>query len=463
MTKLVENIKKILKNNFYLAIIILFILELFISIWITPDRYDSAFFIQKMKEMSLSEFLSMRYNVWTSRILIEAIVCTVLSHNRLIWVMINTFMMTLIGYSIMKLFLENDKNLIKITICLILLYPLNKIATCDWGAGSINYTWPLAMLLFSSIGLKKIINGEKIKKLLYPLYFCALLYAANQEQTCVIAFGLYTMFLVISMFDYFKNKKKIRPFLIIQEIVTILGLVLIATCPGNYVRKIEEMETYFMNFQTFNIFDKFSLGLTATVNNLLVSSNVVFIVFSVISATYIFKVYKNNLYRVIALVPVVLGLAFGLFKNVLCAVFPYFQNLYDLLVLPNVMLTPTNYTNFFNFMPLIFAFVLLASITLNILLIFKNLKNNIAILIYVLGVGSRVAIGFSPTVFASTERTFLFFDFALIIISILVWKEFIKETDKSAVNARNRLAIGIGILSVLEYIHTVIYALVSQM
>ena len=463
MTKLVENIKKILKNNFYLAIIILFILELFISIWITPDRYDSAFFIQKMKEMSLSEFLSMRYNVWTSRILIEAIVCTVLSHNRLIWVMINTFMMTLIGYSIMKLFLENDKNLIKITICLILLYPLNKIATCDWGAGSINYTWPLAMLLFSSIGLKKIINGEKIKKLLYPLYFCALLYAANQEQTCVIAFGLYTMFLVISMFDYFKNKKKIHPFLIIQEIVTILGLVLIATCPGNYVRKIEEMETYFMNFQTFNIFDKFSLGLTATVNNLLVSSNVVFIVFSIISATYIFKVYKNNLYRVIALVPVVLGLAFGLFKNVLCAVFPYFQNLYDLLVLPNVMLTPTNYTNFLNFMPLIFAFVLLASITLNILLIFKNLKNNIAILIYVLGVGSRVAIGFSPTVFASTERTFLFFDFALIIISILVWKEFIKETDKSAVNARNRLAIGIGILSVLEYIHTVIYALVSQM
>ena len=463
MTKLVENIKKILKNNFYLAIIILFILELFISIWITPDRYDSAFFIQKMKEMSLSEFLSMRYNVWTSRILIEAVVCTVLSHNRLIWVMINTFMMTLIGYSIMKLFLENDKNIIKITICLILLYPLNKIATCDWGAGSINYTWPLAMLLFSSIGLKKIINGEKIKKLLYPLYFCALLYASNQEQTCVIAFGLYTVFLVISMFDYFKNKKKIHPFLIIQEIVTILGLILIATCPGNYVRKIEEMETYFMNFQTFNIFDKFSLGLTATVNNLLVSSNVVFIVFSVISATYIFKVYKNNLYRVIALIPVVLGLAFGLFKNVLCAVFPYFQNLYDLLVLPNVMLTPTNYTNFLNFMPLIFAFVLLASITLNILLIFKNLKNNIAILIYVLGVGSRVAIGFSPTVFASTERTFLFFDFALIIISILIWKEFIKETDKSAVNARERLAIVICVLSVLQYVHTVIYALVSQM
>ena len=298
---------------------------------------------------------------------------------------------------------------------------------------------------------------------MYPLYFCALLYASNQEQTCVIAFGLYTVFLIISIYDFIKNKKKIHPFLIIQEIVTILGLILIATCPGNYVRKLEEMETYFMNFQTFSLFDKFSLGLTATVNDLLVSPNVVFIVFSVISATYIFKVYKNNLYKAIALIPVVFGLAFGILKNVLCAIFPYFQNLYDLLVLPNVMLTPTNYTNFLNFIPLIFAFVLFSSITLNILLIFKNLKNNIAILIYVLGVGSRVAIGFSPTVFASTERTFLFFDFALIIISILIWKEFIKETDKSAVNARERLAIGIGILSVLQYVHTVLYALVSQM
>ena len=171
MTKIVENIKKILKNNFYLSIIILFILEFFISIWITPDRYDSAFFIQKMKEMSLSEFLGLRYNVWTSRILIEAVVCTVLSHNRLIWVMINTFMMTLIGYSIMKLFLDEDKHLIRITICLILLYPLNKIATCDWGAGSINYTWPLAMLLFSCIGLKKMITRRKNKKNIVSIIF----------------------------------------------------------------------------------------------------------------------------------------------------------------------------------------------------------------------------------------------------------------------------------------------------
>lgn len=463
MTKLVENIKKIFKNNFYLSIVILFILELFISIWVTPDRYDSAFFIQKMKEMSLGEFLSMRYNVWTSRILIEAVVCTVLSHNRLIWVLINTFMMTLIGYSIIKLFLDNNKNLIKITICLILLYPLNKIATCDWGAGSINYTWPLAMLLFSSIGLKKMVSGEKLKKYMYPLYFFSLVYACNQEQTCVIAFGLYMFFILTAIYNAIKEKKKIHPFLIIQGIVTILGLILIATCPGNYVRKIEEVETYFVNFQTFNIFDKFSLGLTATVNDLLVNSNVVFLVFTMICATYILKVYKKNLYKVIALIPLVLCLAFGIFKNVLCAMFPYFQNLYDLLVLPNVMLTPTNYTNFLNFIPLIVAFIVLGSITLNILLIFKNLKNNLAILIYILGVISRVAIGFSPTVFASTERTFLFFDFSLIIISILILKEFVKETDKNVVNARNKLTTVICVLSVLQYAHTLIYALVSQM
>ena len=108
------------------------------------------------------------------------------------------------------------------------------------------------------------------------------------------------------------------------------------------------------------------------------------------------------------------------------------------------------------------SFILFGSILLNILVIFKNLKNNIAILIYILGVASRVVIGFSPTVFVSTERTFIFFDFALIIISLLIWKEFIKENENVDVKFLNNLSTFIGILSVLQYLHTLIYVLVSQ-
>lgn len=452
-------IKNFFKSNTRIAVLILFILEFCISIWITPDKYDSEFFINQVKEMSVLNFVKMRYQTWTSRILIETLIGVILLKSRFIWVILNTIMMTILGYSILKLFVKDDnKSLTWMTICFIFLYPLNKIASCDWGAGSMNYTWPLAMLLFSAISIKKIWQGEKIAKYQYLLYSLALIFACNQEQSCAIAFGAYFIF----TFLYILKHKKAHSFLIIQCIFIILSLLFIATCPGNYARKNDEIATYYMNFVSFSMLDKISLGLTSTVNQLLLNTNVVFLVFSLVTTVYIFKQYKNNLYRAISLIPFVACLVFGVFKDIVCRAYPYFGIFCEILMNEGVMLTAENYFNFMNFLPLVLAFVILGSMLLNILLIFKNLKSNIAIVIFVLGVMSRVALGLSPTVFASTDRTFLFFEFALIIISVLIWQEFMKETDKSQIKVRSRLATFIAVLAVLQYVHTIIYTFISQ-
>lgn len=464
MTKIetvLGKIKNFFKSNIRIAVFVLFLLQLFLSIWITPDQYDSAFFIEKAQEMAVFDFVGMRYQTWTSRVIIETILCIVLPQRAIIWVILNTFMMTILGYSILKLFVkEDDKSLTWVSICLILIYPLNKIATCDWGAETINYTWPLAMLMFSSIALQKMWNGEKIKKWMYPMYSLALLFACNQEQACAIAAGLY---FVTTILIILKHKKKTNPFLFIQDGFVVLSFLLIVTCPGNYVRKAEEIATYYMDYQTLGLFDKISLGLTSTVNNLLLNTNLVFFVFSLISAVYLFRKYKNNLYRAVALIPFIACLIFGIGKDLVNKVYPYFGVFCETLNAQEAMLTPENYLNFINFIPLILAFVVLGSVALNILIIFKNLGNNVAILIYVLGLMTRIALGFSPTVFASTDRTFLFFEFALLIISILIWQEFMKETDKAQVKVRTTLATVIAVLAVLEYCHTILFVLMSQM
>lgn len=452
-------IKNFFKSNTRIAVLILFILEFCISIWITPDKYDSEFFINQVKEMSVLNFVKMRYQTWTSRILIETLIGVILLKSRFVWVILNTLMMTILGYSILKLFVKNDdKSLVWMTICFILLYPLNKIASCDWGAGSMNYTWPLAMLLFSAISIKKICNEEKIAKYQYPLYSLALIFACNQEQSCAIALGAYFVF----TFLYILKHKKVHPFFIIQCILILLSLAFVATCPGNYARKSNEISTYYADFASFSMLDKISLGLTATVNQLLLNTNVVFLVFSLVTTVYIFKQYKNNLYRAISLVPFVACLAFGVLKDIVCKMYPYFGIFCEILMKEDTMLNAENYLNFINFLPLVLAFVILGSMLLNILLIFKNLKSNVAIVIFLLGVMSRMALGFSPTVFASTDRTFLFFEFALIIISVLIWQEFMKETDKSQIKTRSRLATFIAVLAVLQYVHTIIYTFISQ-
>ena len=457
---MIKKIKDFFKTNTRIALLILFLLELFINIWITPNKYDSAFFIEKMQEMSVFDFVGMRYQTWTSRILIETIVCLVLPH-RFVWVILNTIMTTLIGYSLIRLFVKkDDKNLIWMILCLILIYPIYKVASCDWGAGTINYTWILAMLLFACIPIRRIIDGEKIKKWMYLIYSLALIFACNQEQACMIAFGIYFVF---TLLEFFKNKKKVHPFMIVQCILIILSLIFIATCPGNYARKNEEILTYNMDFRVLNVFDKISLGLTSTVNNLLVRPNIVFLTFSIVLAVYVSKIYKNNLYRAVALIPLVAQLVLSLFKNIVDGIFPIFGVFYEIIFLEQPMLTPGNYTDFINFLPLILSLVILGSIAMSILLIFKNLKNNVAILVYALGVASRIILGFSPTIFASTDRTFLFFEYSLIIVTILIWREYLKQTDKNQVKVRDRLSTVLVIFAVLQYLHTFIYTLMSQM
>ena len=81
--------------------------EFFINIWIVPNQHDGVYFIEKMSEMSLFEFISMRYKTWTSRIILEIVTCILLTKPAIAWVLINTIMTTLIGYSIMKIFIVN--------------------------------------------------------------------------------------------------------------------------------------------------------------------------------------------------------------------------------------------------------------------------------------------------------------------------------------------------------------------
>ncbi len=218
-----------------------------------------------------------------------------------------------------------------------------------------------------------------------------------------------------------------------------------------------------MNFESLNFFDKISLGITGTVNNLLVHPNIVFLMFSILLVVYIFKIYKNILYRAVAFIPLIMQLIFSIFKNTICTLFPYFGNFYEYIMLEQPMVTMQNYESVINFLPLILSLIVLGSIFLSILLIFKNLKNNVAILIYISGIASRIMLGFSPTIFSSTDRTFLYFEFSLIIIGILIWKKYMNETDKVHLKVQDRMNFVFGTVAVMQYVHTFIYTIFSQM
>ena len=455
-----EKIQKFLKST-NAILLALFILELVLMFFITPNKYDDKVFLESVTGTSVWSYVGPRYYNWTSRLIIEFILCSVLKISKYLWILIEALMVALAGYSISKLFVKDNENKKENTIMLvlmILIYPIMIMNGAGWAATTINYMWPLATGLFALIPIRKIWDGEKIKLWQYPLYVLAIIFSSNQEQACAILLGTYLLFTILMII---KNKK-IHPFMIIQSLIVIASLVFILTCPGNAVRTETEIRNQFKDFEMLTVLDKIGIGLTSTMGLIIKNGNIVFAMMSMLIAVNIFLNYKEKLYRGVALVPVFSILTLSYFFGNVTEVFPFFSTLRKILIKEEIILTAGNCNNLFNVVPIIFACINFICIIMSLLLMFKNLKNNTALLVFLIGFASRLIMGFSPTVFLSGERTMLFFDFAMIIVSILIWQEIIKKTDKNEKKIVKRTEFIIKATAVMQYVNCLICILGTQ-
>ncbi|MDO4996914.1 MAG: DUF6056 family protein [Bacilli bacterium] len=453
-----EKIKKFLENGRG-ALFALFILELVLTMFVTPNKYDDKTFLDSVTGTTIFSYVGPRYFNWTSRFLIEYALCGSLKISKYFWILVQALMVTLAGYSISKIFVNDNKTDNNIMLLfMILIYPLNVMNSAGWAATTVNYMWPLATCLYSLVPIKKIWSKEKIKIIEYPLYILALIFAGNQEQSCCILVGCYILF---TIFMIIRNKK-IHPFMVIQTVLSIASLIFILTCPGNYIRNSIEINENFKDFGMLTFLDKFALGFTSTVGLIIKNGNLVFCLLSLIIVVYIFSCYKNKLYRIVAVIPLMSLLILNYFRSITNTIFPFSGELRSIVADEKVMITAANSNNLINLIPIIFSFAIIICLIMSILLIFKNLKNNIAILVFLVGLSSRLIMGFSPTVFVSGERTMIFFDFAMIIVSLLIWQELQKKNDKLDKKVQNRVEILIKLLGTLQYINVLFCILLTQ-
>jgi len=454
-----EKIDKFLKENGRFAIIILFILELILSLFITPSRFDDAYFIEQATNSSIFSFVAGRYNSWTSRVIIEFVLCSVLKVSKYLWILLEAFMVALAGYSISRIFIKEEKNEnTAMLIFMILAYPLNNMASAGWAATTVNYMWPLATGLFALIPIRKIWDGEKIKPYQFVLYSLALIFSGNAEISCAILLGAYILFTML----YILKNKRIHPYLIIQNLIIIASLIFILTCPGNSVRTQTEIGKHFKDMEMLTFIDKLSLGFTSTIGLIIGKGNIIYAIFTMLIVVYIFSNYKECLYRVVALIPFLSILILQYCSNITGNVFGFLVSFKELLAQEWIFLSPSTSNNMLYALPLIFAFINFISIAVSLLLIFKKLDNNVALVVFLAGLASRLIMGFSPTIFNSGERTMLFFEFAMIIDSILIWQEFVKKNDKTDLKVQRRTSAIIKCIGVFQYFNILLCILYTQ-
>jgi len=460
--KFMENLKKKVKSLFegdYRGIAILFVLEFILFFTIQPNRYDDAFYIQSVTGTSALGFAISRYQKWTSRVLIEATLGIIFQVSKYLWIFGTVFCMTLIGYSISKLFIkkENKKELIMMVLWLLLLYPIEKMSNAGWAATTVNYIWPLAFGLYALIPVRKAFDREKITLPHGILYALSAIYACNQELVCGVLLVTYILFAVILTI---RDKKKVSPFIYLLTLIAIASLIFILTTPGNSIRKQEEIVSWFPDYTSMSFVEKLVLGVTTTMGEMICSFTITFVIFTLMLLIYIWTNYKDRLVRGISAVPFTVTAFLGFLS-------PITTNMANVPVTwikgefakETAIINPESYMYLGTYVELILSLVVIICIVLSLLLVFRKLKNNIALYVFICGLATRVLMGFSPTVFVSGNRTCAFLEFACLICTLLIWQEFIKKSEKKS---KTRIYNVVVWASIVQYVVSLAFVYITH-
>lgn len=367
-------------------------------------------------------YLANRYRVWSSRQVIEGVLIF-LAPFPFLWKVLDTLLWVSIAHMFSRFFNSERRAALNwFIVCAMLSFPLKSMSTAGWIATTTNYSWPLALGMFSLLPADNAIKGKKTGLPVYILAVLALLYAANLEQMCCVLLALFGLFLIY----LYGRDKKIYKFIVLEILVCLGMLAFIATCPGNSRRYTEEIKNWFPTYPELSFLQRAELGYSSSLYKVVMESNPVFILFGFALAVAVFVNNRNVACRYIAAVPLAAGLVMGVFGEAALTVLPNLAGMRNQLTDTG---TGFRLTNPLSWPPDAFLTAVLVCALLGIWIAFRKNRGKAFFLCYLLlaGLASRVMMGFSPTVWASNDRTFIFMYFAFIAVTIALFEKALRH------------------------------------
>lgn len=378
---------------------------------------DDVWFAIYLDNYTMLDFLAYRYQHWSSRLFTEAIL-VIITRNIHLWRILDSLVFLLCVYSINRLFFKesNSKNVL---LCcgIFLLYPMNDMAVSGFAANTANYIWCVSFMCYALIPFRNIYYGEKINKWLLPSYFIAMLYACNQEQSVCIFTGISLLFLLYCL----KNKLDYK-FVLFYLVIGIAGFVFMMTAPGNASRSAQAMANHFPDYINANLLDKLQLGMVSMFSTIL-NNVIIYWLFSFVLMLFINCLKGNKLNKTIGIIQFVF------------ASFIFVLRFYDSALHKNYSIFNYNTEIGHVFkLPCFITCLLIIGLYSYLLYVLYKEKGIGIILLFLIGLASRIIMGFSPTVLFSHSRTTTFTYFTLLIIILILIRDFgYKLNNKQAV------------------------------
>lgn len=408
------------KRLHYVSLLV-YILSLFIvHLFINPCE-DDLTFNHALTDISFSDFKKKRYNNWSSRLIIESVLINCYKLKFYVWRVLDIAAWVLIAEGLVDICLQKQKKYAGFVYAVLLFFTdFSSLCSAGWGATTVNYFWPLAAAMPCFVAIKNIFREKPLSKWLVCISYVLLIFAANQEQVAALIFGLSLSFLII---HFVQNRKfqKTDLYLCGVIIISLLSIVFILTCPGNEKRFLIEINTWFPQYPALSLFDKVQLGvLTIFTYYFTLDCNFIIVPLCALLTIILYK--KNKKTFVLQTILDIIIVIFYLLRS----------------VNPNLLIFNNRLAQFAGRQNIEIIFECLVLLVLGITLFYnvyissKNTKEGLLhILLLCAGFCSAFIIAFSPTIYPSGARCYLFMSYTIFLVTFDLFADKISEKTDS--------------------------------
>lgn len=360
---------------------------------------------------------------WSSRFLIDFIGRFLYAWNFAIWRIVDSLIWCIFISQVEQIvFKEKDLEKTLVLMFTSFLLPFMFFGTAGWIATTITYFWPVVAGTYVVKLINNIYNETENKVWQYGIGVVCFLYAIDLQQMCIIMFVIFSLYVYL----FAKKSKKIIHIILLAS-VSFARIILHLNWGGTDSRYVQEIANWYPDYEMLSLFDKIQIGFSSACNEIYCSNNILFLLLASVLVYLVFENSSDKFTRVISFVPAILIVGFGLCADIITKIFPSFYSLisYDSKygLIQDILS--------FNISAYIYLFIWGFGIICLIWSLYKafeasNLKWG-APVVFLCGFGARFIMAFSPTVFASGQRTYTFMYIAVFIIVLYMYERSSKQ------------------------------------
>lgn len=411
--------------------LLLFLLSLLLFSQVKIVAGDDEIFAAMHLHYSLPQYILMRYQTWSGRLFIEALLYYFTSPAFFLWKWLCALSITASAFVLYTFVhfgrnLSRQENFIAATLSCCSFFLINSAILSPsvfWVTGALNYLIPTTLGLIAFLPFFFSLQKENYqpRKTLVLYLAAAILTALGEEQVSLCLVG----FSVLVIVYLFYTKRKISKSLWIILAVTLVFQIFSFTAPGNELRAASEISRWFPGYNAVSIATKLNLSAFFIINTLINQTYLLFLLLWLILGILLWKKAPTINFRILSC------LSF-LFAGLMAL---RFVNPMDTTILGTFSET---YAQLFNFQFLMPGFLSrpdqwslyllwgigLLLIPVSIGALFKKTKTSFFyIFLFLAAMASLLVITFSPTLFPSGGRTSLVSDTLLILLILLLLRE----------------------------------------